>query len=64
MNLNKKDYMKAMIGQEVVVTNPPPNWLGEVVEAVDQETLLIKKKANGSLEKVNIFYVRSKGYRV
>ena len=63
MKENEIDYIKNMVGQEVVVTSPPPDWLGEVVEAVDKETLLIKKKADGTLERVNIFYIRSREYR-
>ena len=63
MKKNEIDYVKDMVGQEVVVTSPSPDWLGEVVEAVDKETLLIKRKADGTLERVNIFYIRSKEYK-
>ena len=63
MSLKKEDieYIKDMVGQRVlVVSSKEASWEGEVIEVVDQETLLIRPKSTADLRKVNIFHIRSK----
>ena len=59
MNQDKIDYNKKMIGQKVkVIDQHGFNWIGEVKEAVDDHSFIIKDDSNRHFV-VSIYDIRS-----
>ena len=59
MNDKKLEYNKKMIGQNVkVVDQYGLNWIGEVKEAIDDHSFLIKDESNRD-NIVSIYDIRS-----
>ena len=59
MNDKKLEYNKKMIGQKVkVVDQYGLNWIGEVKEAIDDHSFLIKDESNRD-NIVSIYDIRS-----
>tara|TARA_R100000773_G_C4160507_1_gene78539 strand:+ start:200 stop:406 length:207 start_codon:yes stop_codon:yes gene_type:complete len=59
MNQDKIDYNKKMIGQKVkVIDQHGFNWIGEVKEAVDDHSFIIKDDSNRDFV-VSIYDIRS-----
>jgi|TARA_B100000085_G_scaffold256299_1_gene256710 hypothetical protein len=59
MNDKKLEYNKKMIGQKVkVIDQYGLNWIGEVKEAIDDHSFLIKDESNRD-NIVSIYDIRS-----
>ena len=57
--MNKIDYNKKMVGQDVVVTeSKKEDWFGRVVDILSEEVFLVENK-EGKTFKVDMFDVRS-----
>ena len=60
-NEEKLRINKKMIGQTVYVLEKSQyNWYGEVKDAIDHETFLIKNQKSEEEREVNIFDIRSR----
>tara|TARA_Y100001938_G_scaffold9468_1_gene11708 strand:- start:1693 stop:1890 length:198 start_codon:yes stop_codon:yes gene_type:complete len=56
--MNKIDFNKRMIGQDVCLTNHTPEQVVEVVGVVDDESFLVKM-TGGQVLTVSIYDIRS-----
>jgi hypothetical protein len=57
--MNKIDYNKKMLGKEVLVKSLSSEWLGKVIEVLDDENVLVMNKEDEQPFNVNIYDIRS-----
>lgn len=56
--MDKLDYLKKMINQEVWVIDEPKSWIGTVESVLNLETLVVKNIVKGTIHNVSIFDIR------
>ena len=56
--MDKLDYLKKMVNQEVWVVDEPKSWIGTVESILDEENVVVRNIVKGTLQNVSIFDIR------